>query len=93
MALIAQDGVLNGLHVSGVAAVALNWPGISRQFSVELEFSLPDEGCPFYPFRKCLVPTPLLVNLASRLFSAANDPQLPLLSLRVIWPSLSPEGS
>lgn len=54
MALIAQDGLLNDSRVSEavVTAVAPDWPRISRQFSVELGFSIPDGGCTFYPFRK-----------------------------------------
>lgn len=60
MVLITQGSFQNGLHVSEAeaTAVALGWPRISRQFSVELEFSIPHEECTFYPFRKCVVPTP-----------------------------------
>lgn len=73
-----------------VTAVALDWPRISRQFSVERGVSIPDEGCPFSPLGHVWFPHGL-VKLPSK-FPASGDTQQ-LLSPRVPWLSPVPSAS
>lgn len=56
-----------------VTAVALDWPRISRQFSVEVGFSIPDEGCTFPPLGHVWLPHDLVKRPTK--VSASNDTQ------------------